>query len=230
MLTCVLSISGMNCVPLVSSRAILPIKRSSAPTNTGILKRRAFRRIPPYRSFTCLNNLDSFSSVFFKTPADIIGTTVSATIRLAIREYPMVSPISTKSCLVIPDVNTIGRNTHTVVRVEAIIAPPTCRAPSIAAFLADSPSSLRIRYIFSITTMELSTSIPTPSARPDKEIMFNVTPEKYMATNAVIILIGIEQAITKVGRILFKNTRRIITASIAPYTRLLSTEWTIISI
>ena len=64
--------------------------------------------------------------------------------------------------------------------------------------------------------MELSTSIPTPSASPDREIIFSVTPEKYMATSAVIILMGIEHAITKVGRILFKNTRRIKIAKTAP--------------
>ena len=74
-----------------------------------------------------------------------MGTTVRATRRLARREYPIVSPISTNSCLVIPCVNTIGRNTQTVVRVDAIIAPPTCLAPSIAASLADASSSFLIR-------------------------------------------------------------------------------------
>ena len=47
-------------------------------------------------------------------------------------------------------------------------------------------------------------------------MIFKVTPEKYMATNAVIILIGIEQAITNVGRMLFKKISSITTASTAP--------------
>ena len=58
--------------------------------------------------------------------------------------------------------------------------------------------------------------MPTPSARPDSEIIFKVIPEKYMATMAAIILIGIEQAITKVERTLFKNTSKMIIASTAP--------------
>ncbi len=37
-----------------------------------------------------------------------------------------------------------------------------------------------------MTTMELSTSIPTPSANPDKDITFSVIPLKYIHTTAVI--------------------------------------------
>ena len=55
----------------------------------------------------------------------------------------MVSPMSTKSCLVIPSVNTMGRNTHTVVRVEAIMAPATSPAPAIAASFTECPSPRR---------------------------------------------------------------------------------------
>ena len=83
--------------------------------------------------------------------------------------------------------------------------------------------------MFSITTMELSTSIPTPSARPDSEITFIVTPLKYISTMAVRILIGMEQAMTKVGRISRRNTSRIRIASAAPNTRFCSTEPTTMS-
>ena len=61
------------------------------------------------------------------------GTSVRATMRLARREYVMVKARSVNSCLVIPSTNTMGRNTHTVVRVEAVIAPTTCAAPDTAA-------------------------------------------------------------------------------------------------
>ena len=71
------------------------------------------------------------------------GTSVSATTRLAISEYAMVSPISTNSCLVIPSVNKIGANTHIVVRVDATIAPATWLAPSTAAFFTEYPSLRR---------------------------------------------------------------------------------------
>ena len=70
-------------------------------------------------------DLTCFASPFLKIPADIIGTNVNATIKLASREYAIVSPISTNNCLVIPSVNTIGAKTHTVVKVDAAIAPAT---------------------------------------------------------------------------------------------------------
>ena len=75
-----------------------------------------------------------------------------------------------------------------------------------------------------MTTMELSTSIPIPSARPDSEITFRVTPLKYIHTIAVTRLIGMEQATTAVGRKSFKNRIRMITASNAPNTILLIIE------
>ena len=58
--------------------------------------------------------------------------------------------------------------------------------------------------------------MPTPSARPDSEIILIVTPEKYISTIAVRILIGIEQAITNVGLISFKNSSSIRIASSPP--------------
>ena len=116
-----------------------------------------------------------------------------------------------------PSVNMMGANTQTVVRVEAIMAPPTCLAPSTAAFFTECPFC-RSRKIFSITTTELSTSIPTPSARPDRDMIFSVTPLKYMATMAATTLRGIEHATIMVGRISHRNRSRIIMAS-APPTR-----------
>ena len=52
----------------------------------------------------------------------------------------MVSAISTKSWRVMPCTNTIGRNTQTVVSVDAVIAPATCEAPAIAARKTETPS------------------------------------------------------------------------------------------
>ena len=66
-----------------------------------------------------------------------------ATKRLAKREYPIVRAMSENSSLVTPSTKTIGRNTHTVVSVEAIIAPVTCTAPWTEAFAAGVPSLLR---------------------------------------------------------------------------------------
>lgn len=55
----------------------------------------------------------------------------------------MVRPMSTNSWRVMPLVNTMGRNTHTVVRVEAAMAPATCFAPFTAALAAGMPSPRR---------------------------------------------------------------------------------------
>ncbi|MPM66720.1 hypothetical protein SDC9_113631 [bioreactor metagenome] len=76
--------------------------------------------------------------------------------------------------------------------------------------------------------MELSTSIPTPRARPPMVIMFSVIPAKYKRTNVVIIDIGMERAITNVVLKLLKNINSITTASIAPVIAVffkLSMDW-----
>ena len=80
---------------------------------------------------------------FLSSPAAIIGTNVSATMRLAVNVNVIVNAMSTNSCLVIPSVNTIGTNTHTVVKVDAIMAPVTPPAPSTAALLMEYPSLRR---------------------------------------------------------------------------------------
>ena len=114
-----------------------------------------------------------------------------------------------------PSVNTIGRNTHTVVRVDAVIAPATCFAPETAACTFEYPRFLK-RYVFSITTMELSTSIPTPKARPESDITLSVTLLKYISVTANSKLIGIEQAIIAVGFMSLRNTSKTIIAKIPP--------------
>ena len=77
--------------------------------------------------------------------------------------------------------------------------------------------------------MELSTSIPTPRARPDREIIFSVIPLKYISTTAPKTLIGMEHATIAVGLISFKNTNKIKIARMAPEIRLSNTEFTTIS-
>ena len=159
--------------------------------------------------------LISFLSIFDA----VAGTNVRAIIRLATSAYPRVSAISTKSVLVRPSTNTIGRNTHIVVSVDAVIAPATCTAPDIAAFATDSPLLLSL-YIFSITTIELSTSIPTAIESPESDIIFKLIPEKYIRTTANITLTGILQSVMNVGLISLRNINRTITANNAPHRRL----------
>ena len=54
--------------------------------------------------------------------------------------------------------------------------------------------------MFSMATMELSTSMPTPSARPDRDSTLSVMPVKYMHTKAMTTLRGMEKAMMIVGR------------------------------
>ena len=84
--------------------------------------------------------------------------------------------------------------------------------------------------MFSITTTELSTSIPTPNARPDSEIIFSVTPLKYISTMANISEIGMLRAMITVGLRSRRNKIRTIIARMAPYRKFSRTELTIISI
>lgn len=76
-------------------------------------------------------------------PDAMAGTSVSATSRLASREYVMVRARSVNSCFVRPSTNTIGANTHTVVRVDAVTAPSTCPAPDTAAWMIVAPLARR---------------------------------------------------------------------------------------
>ena len=87
----------------------------------------------------------------------------------------------------------MGPNTLMVVMVEAVIAPCTSSAPAAAAAIGDFPIS-RWRKTFSKTTMELSTNIPTPSARPPRLMMFKDTPAKSSSENDAITEIGMASA------------------------------------
>jgi hypothetical protein len=73
----------------------------------------------------------------------------------------------------IPSMNRMGRKTTMVVRVVAISGAATSCVPSIAEAVASRPSS-RLRKMFSSTTTALSSSMPTPSARPPKVMMLSV--------------------------------------------------------
>ena len=64
--------------------------------------------------------------------------------------------------------------------------------------------------------MELSTSIPTPSARPPRVIRLSVIPEKYMSAKVAMMETGMATAMTAVLRTLRRNTSRTSTASAPP--------------
>ena len=73
--------------------------------------------------------------------------------------------------------NSSGRKTATCVRVDATIAPLTSSAPSTLAVTRSLPPSM-CRNVFSSTTIDASTIMPTPSASPPKVSVFRVNPAK----------------------------------------------------
>ena len=68
-----------------------------------------------------------------------------------------------------------------------------------------------------MTTTELSTSMPTDTARPLREIMLMVTPVKYMSTTAKITLTGIDTSVMTVGRQSRRNKNSTTTENSAPH-------------
>ena len=139
---CVLSILGIKELPMFIAPITLPTNKANVTVTTIILRFNSLVITFRYNSCNLSIILLSFSVTLLSTPADIIGTNVTATIKLATSEYPIVSPISTNNCFVSPVVNTIGRNTEIVVNVDDVIAPATPFAPVIAASLTGTPSFL----------------------------------------------------------------------------------------
>ncbi len=138
-----------------------------------------------------------------------------ATASEARRENVTVMARSLNMCPAMLCIKTTGRNTAIVVSVEAVIARETSAVPSMAAVRGESPSSC-LRKMFSNTTMELSTTIPTPRANPPRVSRFTVSLKAYIMTNANMIESGIETATKSVLPKWRKNRKRTATASSAP--------------
>ena len=160
-------------------------------------------------------SVTSFSLSIVKILDDNIGIKVKDTNSEAVKDKVTVKAKSLNTVPIIPSINTIGINTAIVVKVDAVIAMPTSDAPFIAASCLEYPSVLK-RYIFSNTTIALSTNIPTANANPPRVIMFNVILLKYSNVNDAIRDIGIDVPITNVVLIFFKKIYKITTASIDP--------------
>ena len=74
------------------------------------------------------------------------------------------------------------------------MAPCTSSAPTAAAAIGDLPSSLW-RKTFSSTTIELSTSMPTPRAKPPRLMMLSEMPARSNRENEATTEMGIARAI-----------------------------------
>ena len=72
-----------------------------------------------------------------------------------------------------PDTKAMGKNTAMVVTVEAVMAPATSRTANTIALARGSPSR-RCRLMFSITTIESSTTRPIEMVSAPRVSMFSV--------------------------------------------------------
>ena len=85
----------------------------------------------------------------------------------------------------------MGRNTTTVVSVDAATDEVTIRAPSMAASRKVKLRS-RLWKQLSRTTIELSTIIPTPMTRPPNETILKENPKAFIRISVVNTETGIE--------------------------------------
>ena len=78
--------------------------------------------------------------------------------------------------------------------------------------------------MFSSTTIELSTTIPTANAIPARLITFSVRPKAFIAMNEPIMLIGMATAITSVLDALRRYNNSVTMAKKPPMIRLCITR------
>ena len=101
------------------------------------------------------------------------GTTVSDTIRDASRATTAATAKGRKISPACPPTRPMGRNTATVVSVDDVTAPLTSLTALMIDLRPNSPSPW-CRLMFSITTMESSTTRPTATVNAARVRMFRV--------------------------------------------------------
>ncbi len=114
-----------------------------------------------------------------------------------------------------PPVGARGTKTASVVRVEARTEEVTSFVPSMQASARLRPSAEK-RQMFSRTTMELSTIMPTPMAMPPRDIMFSVRSKARISTNTVRMQMGMDTAIVSVAPPRRRNSSTTRAASSSP--------------
>ena len=140
---------------------------------------------------------------------------VNDTSRDAPRAMPTVIANGRSSSPLIPPTRASGTKTATVVRVDAVTAPATSLTEAtMASGVSSGPVSRRL--MFSITTMESSTTRPTATVRAASVKMFS---EKSPIHNPIIATSrdrGIDSAVMIVERNESRKTRMINTANVRP--------------
>ena len=103
----------------------------------------------------------------------------------------------------VPDWKATGRNTAASVKVVAMMAKATCRAPSTEAWMRVSPSSIR-RKMFSNITIASSTTSPIASTSASRVRMLMENPSAEITANVPMIEIGM----AVIGMITARQSRR----------------------
>ena len=148
-----------------------------------------------------------------------VGRIINAISMEAITAAEIVRARSENNCPASSGRNTTGRKIATVVAVDATRAPRTCCAPSKAVSTRLPPAS-RKRTIFSSTTMEASSTMPTENAIPASEITFIVLALISSTLKANSNDTGMAKATSKVARKRRRNHHNTHTASTIPSSRL----------
>ena len=107
-----------------------------------------------------------------------MGTRVRAAVVDTIMMMETMKPSWRNMIPAMPDIMVRGRNTHSMVSVEAITEIPTSAVPWTAASVGFSPLS-RCDVTFSSTTMASSTTMPMAMDRALMEMIFSVLPVAY---------------------------------------------------
>ncbi len=131
------------------------------------------------------------------------------------RAIDTVTANGRKSCPAMPDTNAMGRNTATVVSVDAVIAPATCRTEATTPSTVSGPSPLR-RLMFSMTTIESSTTRPMAMVSAPSVKMLRVLPLVQSPMRVMSRESGIETAAMTVDRHDQRNARITSTAKSSP--------------
>ena len=114
-----------------------------------------------------------------------------------------------------PPTNANGRNTATVVMVDAVTAVATSLTPSRIATMRSSPSD-KCRLMFSTTTIESSTTRPIEMVTAPIVRMLSEKLLAHIPMNVSNNDVGIDTAVTSVERIDNRKTRITMMAKISP--------------
>ena len=139
-----------------------------------------------------------------------IGTRVRAAVVDTIMMMDTIQPSCLNMMPAMPEIIVSGRNTHSIVRVEAMTEIPTSAVPWTAASLGFSPRS-RCVVTFSRTTMASSTTMPMAMDRADIEMMFRVLPVAKRYISEARRAIGMDRTTIRVP---FHRPRKMYTMSI----------------